>query len=153
MSIHNRNLFLDADGRWKMKGLGRGMRNNPRFALLFSAFLWAGAGLPLLTAGTTGCSRVKMPEETPGPPGCGLLDPRQTSPGKLSMAQQRVLREAGSPHDVIDGEKGAQGGKVWIYERSAGSQFGESQSQIVYVWSKDGLLLEQKTELLRKVGK
>jgi hypothetical protein len=96
------------------------------------------------------CEPVKLPHEQPGPIGCGKRDPQSTSPGMLSVAQQTTLRNQGMPQHLVDNDKG---GKTWVYTRQAGSVFGEQETQELFAFDDRGLLVEQKTELVRHVGK
>jgi len=96
------------------------------------------------------CEPVKMPHETPGPPGCGLRDPSQTAPAMLSVAQQQVLRNQGPPRVLEVNDKG---GKTWVYYRSTGSVFGETDTAEIFVFNDVGLLVSQRTETRRHVGK
>ncbi len=98
----------------------------------------------------TGCGRGKLITDTKGPAGCGLRDPRETSPNMLSMAQKTYFQKHRAIKDV---RKNAHGGLDWIYKLSAGSVFGEQQTLETISFDKDGLLVDSKTELLRRVGK
>ncbi len=98
----------------------------------------------------TGCHPVKMPYEMPGPIGCGMRDPRESGPALLSVAQQQTLRNQGNPLDVTDNDKG---GKTWVYVRQAGSVFGEQETAEEFVFDAQGLLVQQKTEIRKAVGK
>ena len=100
--------------------------------------------------GALACERVKMPYEMPGPPGCGMRDPSQTGPSMLSVAQQNTLRGQGTPGSLEDNERG---GKTWIYFRQAGSVFGEKETVETFTFDKDGILVAQKTDLRKYVGK
>lgn len=96
------------------------------------------------------CEPVKLPHEQPGPPGCGLKDPRETAPGMLSIAQKEAFRQNGSPHEVV---KNKHGGMDWRYKRSAGSVFGERQTIEILSFNAQGLLVAKDTEVIKKVGK
>jgi hypothetical protein len=86
------------------------------------------------------CSSSPHPEEIPGPPGCGLRDPRDTSPGMLSVAQKTTLQQNGSPSDVT---KNMHGGLTWEYRSRQGSTFGENDSTVRFDFDAVGLLLPQ----------
>ena len=45
------------------------------------------------------------------------------------------------------------GGKTWLYSRQAGSVFGETATIEAYVFDAQGLLVAQKTEVRKHVGK
>ena len=96
------------------------------------------------------CDPVKLPNEMPGPPGCGLRDPSQSGPSMLSVAQQQVFRAQGSPNTLEDNDKG---GKTWVYLRQQGSVFGEKETAETFVFDASGILLSQRTETRRSVGK
>jgi hypothetical protein len=96
------------------------------------------------------CEPVKMPYEMPGPVGCGKRDPRQSGPSMLSVAQQTTLKNQGTPGELIDNDKG---GKTWVYLRQTGSVFGESETAEMFVFDDKGLLVEQKTDIRKQVGK
>jgi hypothetical protein len=96
------------------------------------------------------CEPVKLPHEQPGPPGCGLRDPRDTAQGMLSIAQKEALRQNGKPDEVAKNDKG---GLNWQYQRSVGSVFGEQVSVEVLIWDAQGLLVGKTTDVLKKVGK
>ena len=117
-----------------------------RFVLVAAALLTS--AVPLITA--SACEPVKLPHEQPGPVGCGKRDPHGTAPGMLSVAQQTTIRNQGMPHSLADNDKG---GKTWSYVRQAGSVFGEQETQEQFVFDDRGLLVQQKTELVRHVGK
>lgn len=96
------------------------------------------------------CDPVEMPHQKPGPPGCGLKDPRQTAPGKLSLGQKKILREHGAPGQVKPNENG---GLDWIYRRRSGSVFGEEEQLERFVFDARGVFLGRDAELLYKKGK
>lgn len=96
------------------------------------------------------CEPVKLPHEEPGPPGCGMKDPRETAPGMLSIAQKTAYRQNGSPDEVV---KNAHGGMDWRFKRSSGSVFGEKQTVEILSFNAQGILVAKDTELIRKVGK
>ena len=98
----------------------------------------------------TSCHPVKMPNEMPGPLGCGQRDPRTAGPSTLSVAQNMVLKNQGTPGDVVDNDKG---GKTWVYVRQAGSVFGEQETAEMFLFDAQGLLVDQKTEIRKSVGK
>ncbi len=98
----------------------------------------------------TGCGRGKLATDIKGPAGCGLRDPRETSPNMLSMAQKTYFQKHRAIKDV---RKNEHGGLDWIYKLSAGSVFGEQQTLETVSFDKDGLLVGVEKELLRKVGK
>lgn len=116
-------------------------------ALGLSGALAASGGLLVVAVG---CEPVKLPHQQPGPAGCGKRDPRGTAPGMLSIAQKETYRKLGSPDDVRDN---ARGGLDWLYNRSSGSVFGEQKTVEAYSFDKDGLLYDQKTDVVMKVGK
>lgn len=103
-----------------------------------------------LTTVAAGCDPVKLPHEMPGPLGAGKRDPRTSGPSTMSVAQQTTLRNQGTPGTVEDNDKG---GKTWVYVRQSGSVFGEQETAEIFVFDDRGLLVEQKTELRRYVGK
>ncbi len=115
-----------------------------RWVLLASMMVAVGA------LASTGCEPVKLAHEMPGPPGCGMRNPGDTAPAMLSIAQQKVYKAQGAPGQTQKNEKG---GLTWSYEHSRGSVFGEEQVRETFAFDKDGLLYDQNTELLRKVGK
>ena len=104
----------------------------------------------LLFLVVTACDPVKMPYEMPGPPGCGKRDPSTSGPSTLSVAQQTALKNQGVPRDLQDNEKG---GKTWIYVRQAGSVFGEQETAEMFEFDDRGILVSQKTEIRKYVGK
>lgn len=128
----------------------RSFQGTPRARL---AALGGAALLALAAPALLGCQPVKLPHHQPGPPGCGNRDPRDTAPAMLSNAQQKVLRDQGSPGEVRQAPSASGGVKDWVYHRSTGSVFGEQQTVQWYRFDKDGLLVASDTELLRKVGK
>jgi hypothetical protein len=97
-----------------------------------------------------GCGPVKMPSEMPGPVGCGRRDPRVSGPSTMSVAQNTVLKNNGVPGSV---EPNEHGGMSWMYLRSAGSVFGESETADLFIFNAEGLLVANKTELRRQTGK
>jgi hypothetical protein len=99
---------------------------------------------------TGACEPVKLPHEMPGPPGCGKRDPSQSGPSTLSVAQNTTLKNMGMPGAVEDNDVG---GKTWLYSRQAGSVFGETATIEAYVFDAQGLLVAQKTEVRKHVGK
>jgi hypothetical protein len=104
----------------------------------------------LSAATLSACEPVKLPHETPGPPGCGLRDPSTAGPSTLSVAQQMTLKNQGPPMALEDN---VHGGKTWLYVRQAGSVFGEKETAEAFAFDKDGLLKEQTTELRKYTGK
>jgi hypothetical protein len=106
--------------------------------------------LATFTVVTGACEPVKLPHETPGPPGCGLRDPSTAGPSTLSVAQQMTLKNQGPPMALEDN---AHGGKSWLYIRQSGSVFGEKETAEAFAFDKDGLLKEQTTELRKFSGK
>jgi hypothetical protein len=104
---------------------------------------------PLVALGLA-CDPVKLPHQQPGPIGCGKRDPRGTAPGMLSIAQKEAMRKNGSPDEVRDNDKG---GLDWLYHRSAGSVFGEQKTVEILRFDVEGILVDQQTEVLMKVGK
>ena len=103
-----------------------------------------------LAIGTAACGRGELATDAKGPPGCGMRDPRETSPNMLSMAQKTYFQTRRAVKDV---QPNAHGGLDWIYKVSAGSVFGEQQQLETVSFDKDGLLVGKNVELLRKVGK
>lgn len=97
-----------------------------------------------------GCEPVKQAHEMPGPIGCGMRDPRDTSPGMLSVAQQMTLKQQGDPDEVNTNDKG---GKDWLYYRKTGSVFGEQQTVDTFAFDAQGILADKKTDVVYKVGK
>jgi hypothetical protein len=97
-----------------------------------------------------GCGPVKLPQELPGPPGCGKRDPTVAGPSTLSVAQNMTVKNMGMPGALEDNE---HGGKTWLYHRQSGSVFGESATVEAYLFDAQGLLVGQKTEVRKQVGK
>ncbi|MBM4281996.1 MAG: hypothetical protein FJ137_14965 [Deltaproteobacteria bacterium] len=114
--------------------------------MLLRALLVVIVALPLLST----CEPVTLPHELPGPPGCGRRDPNQSGPSTLSVAQNTTVRNMGMPGALEDNERG---GKTWLYSRQAGSVFGESATIEAFVFDAQGLLVAQKTEVRKQVGK
>jgi hypothetical protein len=104
----------------------------------------------LAVCSLSGCDPVKLPHEMPGPPGCGKRDPNQSGPSTLSVAQNTTVKNMGMPGAVEDNE---HGGKTWLYSRQAGSVFGESATIEAFIFDARGLLVAQKTEVRKQVGK
>jgi hypothetical protein len=96
------------------------------------------------------CDPVKMPHEVAGPPGCGARDPALSGPSTMSVAQNMTLHNQGTPAGT---EPNEWGGRDWVYYRSSGSVFGETQSADVFRFDALGLLKAQTTEVRRHVGK
>jgi hypothetical protein len=96
------------------------------------------------------CEPAKKPHEVPGPVGCGQRDPRSAGPSTLSVAQQMVLKNNGSPANVDDND---YGGKNWVYYQASGSVFGESETAEIFIFEANGLLRGQKTEIRKHTGK
>jgi hypothetical protein len=117
------------------------MSNHLRSVFVLVAFVTL-----LLTA----CEPVKQAHEQPGPIGCGMRDPRDTSPGMLSVAQQTTHKQQGSPDEL---QTNSHGGKDWLFYRKTGSVFGEEQTLETFVFDAQGLLVEKKTDVVYKVGK
>ncbi|MCP4503119.1 MAG: hypothetical protein GY822_24550 [Deltaproteobacteria bacterium] len=92
----------------------------------------------------SGCVERATPENTPGPPGCGLRDPSQTAQGMLSWAQQKWLKRNGRPSSV---RANKHGGNDWLYQRNHGNQFGEEKSVEIYSFNAQGLLVGQDKEV------
>lgn len=99
---------------------------------------------------TPGCGPVKMPHEMPGPPNAGKRDPSVSGPSTMSVAQNTTLRNQGMPGQLQDNE---HGGKTWIFLRQAGSVFGESETAEMFIFDAQGLLVGQKTEVRKQVGR
>ena len=104
----------------------------------------------VLSVLVVGCDPVKMPYEMAGPPGCGMRDPSASGPSTLSVAQQTTLRNQGMPGELTNNDKG---GKTWMYVRQAGSVFGEQETAEEFIFDAQGLLVAQKTEIRKSVGK
>lgn len=117
-----------------------------RSASLVLALSVGGAGVVV----ASGCGRAKLATDMPGPNGCGLRDPRETSPGMLSMAQKQYFQKRRAIKDV---KRNEHGGLDWIYNVSAGSVFGEQQRVETVSFSAEGILMGKNVELLRRVGK
>jgi hypothetical protein len=98
----------------------------------------------------TGCEPAQLPHQLPGPVGCGKRDPRDTAPGMLSVAQKTALKNMGEPWDVRSNDKG---GLDWLYRRTRGSVFGQSEEVIVYQFDQQGLLFNQTTDVVERLGK
>ena len=98
----------------------------------------------------TACEPVKLAHELPGPPGCGMRDPRQSGPSTMSVAQNTVLKNHGHPASA---EQNEHGGRTWVFFRSSGSVFGEQEAADIFAFDAQGLLVAQKTEVRRQVGK
>lgn len=98
----------------------------------------------------TACDPVKMPADMPGPPGCGRRDPRNSGPSTMSVAQNTVLKNNGHPGAIEENE---QGGLSWVYVRSSGSVFGESETAEMFIFNGEGLLVGTKTEVRKHLGK
>jgi hypothetical protein len=96
------------------------------------------------------CEPVVLPHQVPGPPGCGMRDPSQSGPTTLSVAQQQVLRNQGPPQALDENE---HGGRTWVYFRQQGSVFGERETAETFAFNAQGLLVAQKVETRRYVGK
>ena len=103
-----------------------------------------------LCVGALSCDPVALPHEKPGPADCGLKDPRNTAPGKLSLGQKKVLREKGPPSRV---EPNKNNGLDWLYVRRSGSVFGEEEALERLSFSNRGILKALDVELLYKKGK
>ena len=106
-----------------------------------------------LTVGASfaaGCGPVKMPHEMPGPAGCGKRDPSVSGPSTMSVAQNTTLRNQGMPGATEDNDVG---GKNWLYVRQAGSVFGETETAEVFIFDAQGLLVGQKSEMRKNVGR
>ncbi len=97
-----------------------------------------------------GCDPVLMPHQMPGPPGCGKRDPTVAGPSTLSVAQNTTLKNQGTPGLVVDNE---HGGKDWTFVRQAGSVFGETETAEIFSFDAEGLLVGQRTEVRKHVGK
>jgi hypothetical protein len=111
------------------------------------------AGLALLaplTVTTAACEPVKLPHEMPGPAGCGKRDPNQSGPSTLSVAQNTSVKNMGLPGGLEENEFG---GRTWLYSRAAGSVFGESATIEAFIFDAQGLLVAQKTQVQKQVGK
>jgi hypothetical protein len=113
----------------------------------FVACLLAGA---VSIGAVVACEPVKLPHELPGPPGCGLRDPRTSGPSTMSVAQNTVLKNHGFPASA---EPNEHGGRTWVFLRASGSVFGEQEAADLFVFDAQGLLVSQKTEVRRQVGK
>ena len=120
------------------------MRLNPLVFLLMSLIATS------FTLPQMACKPAKLAKDMPGPAGCGKRDPRDTSPGMLSVAQKTVLKDSGTPYDVSDNE---HGGLDWMFRRSNGGVFGEKESVIIYSFNKQGILMKSRTDVLKRSGK
>ena len=98
----------------------------------------------------SGCDPVALPHQRPGPVDCGLKDPRETAPGKLSLGQKKLLREKGPPGKVTPNKNN---GLDWFYVRRSGSVFGEEESLERLSFDNRGVLMAQDVELVYKKGK
>lgn len=107
------------------------------------------ASLVVLLAAVA-CDPVKMPHEEPGPPGAGKREPSVSGPSTMSVAQNTTLRTQGMPGVTEENE---HGGRNWIYVRQVGSVFGESETAEIFIFNAQGLLVGQKTEVRKQVGK
>ena len=106
---------------------------------------------PLVAVAATGaCDPVKLPHEMPGPPGCGMRDPTNSGPSTMSVAQNTVIKNNGHPYSA---EPNEHGGRSWLYSRATGSVFGEQEAVDLFVFDAQGLLIAQKTEVRKQVGK
>ena len=97
-----------------------------------------------------GCDPVLMPHQMPGPPGCGKRDPSVAGPSTMSVAQNTTLKNQGQPGQLEDNE---HGGKNWQYVKQAGSVFGETETLEIFSFNAEGLLVGQRTEVRKQVGK
>ena len=97
-----------------------------------------------------GCDPVALPHQRPGPVDCGLKDPRETAPGKLSLGQKKLLREKGPPGQVMTNKIN---GLDWVYVRRSGSVFGEEETLERLSFDNRGVLMAQDVELVYKKGK
>lgn len=120
-----------------------------RFALVAS-FVGTVALSGSVAVLATACGPVKLAHELPGPPGCGARDPRQAGPSTMSVAQNTVIKNHGHPASA---EPNEHGGRTWVYFRSSGSVFGEQDAADMFAFDAQGLLVSQKTEVRRQVGK
>ncbi len=103
-----------------------------------------------LVVGASACEPVKLGTDTPGPPGSGQRDPRQSGPSTMSQVQNKIYRENGSPDSIADND---HGGKDWQYETATGSVFGEQKKVMIYSFDAQGLLYRTHTDVLKDVGK
>ena len=116
------------------------------FVRLFVIALFTSA----LTIPSVACEPATLPHQMPGPVGCGKRDPRDTAPGMLSVAQKTALKNMGDPFDVRPNDKG---GLDWLYKRNRGSVFGQTTEVLIYQYDTKGLLFNQTTEVISKLGK
>jgi hypothetical protein len=112
--------------------------------------LLAALFVPAFTLPMGGCGKVQMPHEVPGPPGSGLRDPRNSGPSTMSVAQQTTIKNQGMPLDMLDNDKG---GKTWMYVRQSGGVFGEKETAELFEFDARGLLVSQRTEVRKDLGK
>jgi len=96
------------------------------------------------------CGPVKMPHELPGPPGSGMRDPRQAGPSTMSVAQNTVMKNNGHP---VSADPNEHGGRTWVFVRSTGSVFGEQEVDDLFAFDAQGLLISQKSEVRKSLGK
>lgn len=124
--------------------------SQPRASRTAARLLRACLAVTPVVVVASACEPVKLPHEQPGPPGCGMRDPRDTAPGMLSIAQKEAYRQQGSPDQVRPNK---HGGLDWLYNRSTGSVFGEQKTVEILSFNKEGLLVGRDTEVLMRVGK
>jgi hypothetical protein len=117
---------------------------------LFGRLLVVSLVLLALPVVVTACEPVLMPHEVPGPNGCGKRDPSESGPSTMSVAQNTTLKNQGMPGLS---EPNALGGRDWTYVKQAGSVFGETETAEVFTFNAQGLLVSQKTEVRKQVGK
>lgn len=96
------------------------------------------------------CEPATLPRDLPGPAGCGMRDPRGTSPNMLSMAQKMAYNDNSAISEV---RPNAKGGLNWIYRMTAGSVFGQQEKVVTLTFDKGGILLDTHTEMVSRLGK
>ena len=104
----------------------------------------------LILSAFSACEPAALPEDLPGPAGCGMKDPRDTAPGMLSLAQKMVLKKKGKPTAV---EKNAVGGLDWVYSLKSGGVFGEEETVTKVSFDGGGVHKGTLRDLISKVGK
>ena len=96
------------------------------------------------------CEPATLPQDLPGPVGCGMRDPRSSAPNMLSMAQKLAYKDNSAISDVRPNKFG---GMDWIYRQTSGSVFGQQEKVITLSFNAQGLLVGSHTEMVSKLGK
>ena len=96
------------------------------------------------------CDPVLMPHEMPGPRGCGKREPSESGPSTMSVAQNTTLKNQGQPGQTTLNDLG---GRDWLFVKQAGSVFGETETAEIFSFNAEGLLVAQRTEVRKQVGK